>query len=311
MMEPALGASYRFCASVARREAKNFYYSFLLLPPRRKRAMCVLYAFLRRTDDLADGPGSAAEKRTAIGAWRAELDRVLGGDAGRWPGFAALADTVRRHGLPRRYIEAVIDGVEMDIEPRPFLTFDELYRYCYRVASAVGLSCLHIWGYRSSAGRAEALAEACGVALQLTNIVRDVKQDALDGRVYLPQEDLDRFGIVRKDLMADRPDAPTRRLLAFEAQRAYAYYDQSAPLVDLVAPVGRPGLRAIVGIYRALLNEVVRRDYDVFSARVAISPWRKSAIAISALAGWPGASAGRRNLAVVPDAQPVTAEPGR
>lgn len=284
-MEAALRASYRFCAELSRREARNFYYSFLLLPPGRRRAMCALYAFLRRTDDLADEPGDPAGQRRALDAWRLDLDRALGGHPGGWPGLPALADTARRHRLPRRHLHAVIDGVAMDLEPRPFATFAELYRYCYHVASAVGLSCIHIWGFRSEGGRAEALAEACGVALQLTNILRDVREDAQRGRIYLPREDLDRFGVTPAELSAPRPSEPVRRLLAFESRRAYDYYAQAMPLVPLVAPVGRPVLRTIVGIYRALLDEIARRDYDVLAGRIALPTWRKTAIALRALVG--------------------------
>lgn len=285
-MSNPLGPSYRFCCELSRRQAKNFYYSFLLLPPSRRRAMCALYAFLRHTDDLADEPGTPAEKRAALEAWRLEFESALGRGAGLWPGLPALADTVRRHHLPERYLLEVLDGVAMDLDPRPFATFAELYAYCYRVASAVGLCCLHIWGYHSEGGRAEALAESCGIALQLTNILRDVREDAQSGRVYLPSEDLERFGVARAELSATQPNDRVRALLAFEAQRAYGYYEEAAPLARLVSPLGRPVLGAIVGIYRALLDEIARRNYDVLAARVALPAWRKTAITLGALGWW-------------------------
>jgi phytoene synthase len=280
-----LRASYDYCASLSRREARNFYYSFLVLPPARRRAMCALYAFMRHTDDLADQQGDAPAKRAAIEAWRGALETALDGGPQSWPGLAALADTVRRYDLPRHYLREVIDGVAMDVEPRPFTTFDELYRYCYHVASAVGLSCIHIWGFRSEGGRAEKLAESCGVALQLTNILRDIREDALAGRVYLPREDLDRFGVSPAELSSRRLGVGLRRLFAFEAQRAYDFYAQSEPLVRLIEPVGRPVLRAIVGIYRSLLDEIARRDYNVLAGRVALPAWRKTAITLRALVG--------------------------
>lgn len=284
-MNETLGPSYRFCGALARREARNFYYSFLLLPRPLRRSMCALYAFLRHTDDLADEPAPLAKKREALEDWRHSLDVALTtGLTFSWPGLPALVDTVDRHAIPRRYLEEVIDGVEMDLDPRPFATFDELHGYCYRVASAVGLCCIHVWGYRSEAGRAEELAGACGVALQLTNILRDVREDAARGRVYLPREDLERFGVAVEDLTADRPSDRLRALLAFEADRAGRFYDRAEPLVGLVEPVGRPVLRTIVGIYRGLLEEIVRRNYDVLSGRVALSPWRKAAIAVRSLA---------------------------
>jgi len=273
-----LAESYRFCGAVSRREAKNFYYSFLLLPPARRRSMCALYAFLRRTDDLADEPGPADGKRRSLDAWRADLDRALAGSPDAWPGLPALADAVRRHAIPPRHLHEVIDGVVMDLEPRPFATFDDLYAYCYKVASAVGLSCIHIWGFQSDDGRAERLAESCGVALQLTNILRDVREDALLGRIYLPREDLDRFGVAPEELSAPRPGARLRALFEFQARRAYNYYREGDPLVRLVAPVGRPVLRTIVGVYRSLLDEIARRDYDVLAGRVSLPAWRKMAI---------------------------------
>lgn len=173
----------------------------------------------------------------------------------------------------------------MDVEPRPFATFDELERYCYLVASAVGLCCLHVWGFRSEGGRAESLAEAYGIALQLTNILRDVGEDARNGRVYLPREDLDRFGVTRDDLAASQVSPPLRRLLGFEAQRCASFYERAAGLVPLVDPVGRPALRTIVNIYHALLDEIVRRDYEVLARRVRVPAWRKAWIAARALAG--------------------------
>src|SRR5262245_28678951 len=284
-MDRSLEESYRFCAELSRREARNFYYSFLVLPPGRRRSMCALYAFMRRTDDLADEPGEPAAKRLAIEGWRRDLDAALDGSPDAWPGLPALADAVRRHGIPARHLHDVIDGVAMDLEPRPFATFEDLYAYCYRVASAVGLSCLHIWGYRSEGGRAEAMAEACGIALQLTNILRDVREDAQAGRVYLPAEDLARFGVAPEELNARRMNDRVRALFAYEATRAYTYYEQARPLSGLVAPVGRPVLATIVGIYRTLLDEIVRRDYDVLTARVALPSWRKVSIMLRALSG--------------------------
>jgi 15-cis-phytoene synthase len=284
-MDDALLESYRFCGRLARREARNFYWSFLLLPTDRRRSMCALYAYMRHTDDLSDEPGNLASKREALAAWRTDLDSALAGTPDSWPGLPAIADTVRRHDIPARYLHEVIDGCEMDLEPRPFPTFSDLHAYCYRVASAVGLACLHIWGYRSEGGRAERLAEACGVALQLTNILRDVREDAQAGRIYLPQEDLNRYGVTPESLATAKISPSVRSLLQFEGDRAYEYYREASPLIRLVAPVGRPVLRAIVGIYRALLDEIARRDYDVQSQRISVPSWRKAVITIRSLAG--------------------------
>jgi phytoene synthase len=281
-----LADSYRFCAAVARREARNFYAAFWLLPASRRRSMCALYAFLRQTDDLADEPGPAPAKAQALDTWRQALDSALAGDVGAWPGLPALADTVARHGIPAQLLHAVIEGVAMDLQPRGFATFAELADYCYHVASVVGLSCLHIWGYRSEGGQAEHLAERCGIALQLTNILRDVREDAEQGRIYLPRDELARFGVEPQELAAAGPPSDrVRALLAFEGQRAYEYYEAARQLAPLVDPVGRPVLRTIVGIYRALLDEIVRRDYHVLDGRISLPGWRKLAIALRALAG--------------------------
>jgi phytoene synthase len=278
--------SYRFCSGIARREAKNFYHAFLLLPPGRRRSMCALYAFLRRTDDLADEPGPHALKAEALSNWRLDLEAALAGRSPAWPGLLALSDTVSRHAIPMELLHAVIDGVSRDIEPNHFVTFADLADYCYHVASVVGLCCLHIWGYRSEGGTAEKLAEDCGLALQLTNILRDVGSDARAGRIYLPEDDLARFGVERAELaMMGRPNDGLHALLAFEAQRANGYYTAVRELVPLVAPIGRPVLLYIVGVYRALLDEIVRRDYDVLSRRVSLSRWRKLAVGLLAVGG--------------------------
>ena len=281
-----LAASDEFCRLVARREAKNFYYSFCLLPALRRRSMCALYAYLRRTDDLADGPGEVGDRAEALARWRDDLHAALAGHPSPdWTGWPALTATVARHAIPPAYLAEVIDGVTLDLDPRPFPTFAELDGYCYRVASVVGLSCLHIWGFRSEGGEAERLAEACGVALQLTNIIRDVREDALNGRIYLPTADLARFGVDPVELAAPVASGRVRALLDFEARRAADYYQRAEALAPLVAPEGRPVLLAIVGIYRRLLDEIVRRNYDVFTRRVALSPYRKVLITARALRG--------------------------
>jgi 15-cis-phytoene synthase len=284
-MDRALRASYRFCGVLARREARNFYYAFVLLPSTKRNSMCALYAFLRHTDDLADVPSAVVDKTRALDAWRLEFEAALAGRGTVWPGFPALADTVARHSIPADLLEKAIDGVSMDVEPRRFATFDELADYCYHVASVVGLSCLHIWGYRSEGGKAERLAESCGIALQLTNIIRDVREDARNGRIYLPEEDLARFRVEPDELTrGGSPSDRVRALLAFEGERAYEYYARANPLTPLVNRVGRPVLQTIVGIYRALLDEIARRDYHVLDGRISLPPWYKLAVALRAMA---------------------------
>jgi phytoene synthase len=248
--------------------------------------MCALYAFLRHTDDLADEPGSPAWKSEAIESWRLELNAALAGRESRWPGLPALADTVNRHGIPVQLLHEVIEGVSMDIEPRRYATFADLAKYCRHVASAVGLCCLHIWGYQSIEGKAERLADACGIALQLTNIIRDVRDDAVCGRIYLPLEDLERFNVAPGDLTATGPPGDSlRALLAFQADRALRYYDIALALTPLISSKGRPVFLTIVGTYRGLLEEIVARDYNVLDRRVSLPKRRKAMVVLRALAG--------------------------
>ncbi|MFO0910970.1 MAG: phytoene/squalene synthase family protein [Isosphaeraceae bacterium] len=286
-MTPELASSHAFCNRVARREAKNFYPSFLLLPADRRRSMCALYAFMRHSDDLADEPGAPEAKRAALETWRSALNAVASGgaaDPSGWPGWPAFAETIRRHAIPTRYLNAVLDGVAMDVEPHPLPDEAALRSYCYHVATAVGLCCLHIWGFRSEGGRAEQLADAAGQALQRTNIVRDVGEDAREGRVYLPADRLSAFGVTLDDLRASRVSEPLRRLLADEARRAYHEYENAKALVPLVAPEARPVLEAMVGIYRGLLTEIERRQFEVLETRVSVPGWKKALIVFGALA---------------------------
>lgn len=286
MNHAALLRSYSHCEAIARQHAKNFYYGFRLLPAEQRRRMCALYAFLRHTDDLVDVADDSSTRALRLAAWRDQFEAALDShEPGPSPILPALVDTVKRCALPVEYLRAALDGAAMDLEPRVFATYDDLRGYCYRVASVVGLCCLHIWGYRSEGGKAEAMAESCGIALQLTNIVRDVREDLERGRLYLPTEDLERFHVGKDELSAGHVDDRVRALLEFEAGRAYALYQESRPLVDLVAPVGRPMLRAVVGIYRNLLDEIARRGYDVLAGRISLPPWRKTMITLRSLAG--------------------------
>ena len=182
--------SYAYCRRIARSRARNFYYSFLLLSAQQRKAMCAIYAFMRYCDDLSDEPGAT---RAAIDRWRAEMEEALEGRFGDHPMWPAFHHTVRRFGIPHQYFREMIDGVASDLEPRRIETFEELYRYCYQVASVVGLTIIHIFGFDTRS--ALPLAEKCGVAFQLTNILRDIREDAGRDRIYLPAEDLQRFGV--------------------------------------------------------------------------------------------------------------------
>jgi len=260
-----LEESYGFCQRIARTRARNFYYSFLLL----SRA---IYAFMRYCDDISEGEGASLE---AIERWHRDLDCALAGRYGEnalWPAFH---DTVQRCKIPHEYFYEMIAGVSSDLQPKQLQTFDELYRYCYQVASVVGLTIIHIFGFDSPG--ALPLAEKCGIAFQLTNILRDVREDRENGRVYIPSEDIRRFGA---DLAVH--DDRFVKLMAFEAARARAYYDQSRPLIGLVHPRSRPSLWALIEIYRRLLTRIERSNFNVLDKRIRVPTWEKLSILATA-----------------------------
>jgi len=272
-----LGESYKFCERVARTRAKNFYYSFLLLSAPQRRAMCAIYAFMRYCDDLSDEAG-VEDRAGAIAQWRDDLEAALQGRLPPHAVWPAFGDAVERYRIPHEYFFAMIEGVRSDLEPRRIRTFDELYGYCYQVASVVGLTIIHIFGYDNPEPRkidALRLAEKCGIAFQLTNILRDVREDAENGRIYLPEEDLARFGVAPGALCGARTTPAIRQLLAFEADRARTYYRESAALAGMIHTKSRPSLRALTGIYSHLLERIANADYDVLSARVRVPTWQK------------------------------------
>lgn len=272
-------ASYAYCESLARKRARNFYYSFLLLPKEKRRAMCAVYAFMRVCDDLSDEAreGGAEAQREALRQWRVELDAVLAGEREGvdtlWPAFA---DTVRRYRIPARYFHEMIDGVSSDLEARTIRNFGELYNYCYQVASVVGLTIIHIFGFENP--HALDLAEKCGIAFQLTNIVRDVREDAENGRVYLPADELAAHGVKEPGCASPQVKALLRSL----GSRAGDYYQESRPLLELIHRDSRAALWALMEIYRRLLEKIQQADYEVFAGRVRLSALEKSAIVVQA-----------------------------
>ncbi len=277
-----LRTSYRWARERTQASRSNFYYSLLALPRPLFRDMCALYAFMRVSDDLGDDDRlSLAERSASLAQWRVDVDQALDGAEFRHPALPALADVVARHRIPRETLFAVIDGVQIDLDAAGFETFADLSDYCYHVAGAVGLCCLHIWGFDSS--EAPPLAIDCGRAFQLTNILRDVAEDARMGRCYLPREDLRRFGLSESDLQTNHMEPRFRELMAFEAARARADFDRARCLIPLCHPPGRPILDAMIRTYAALLDAIEARDYDVFSHRVALGHWKKMAIASSAV----------------------------
>jgi phytoene synthase len=244
--------------------------------------MCVLYAFMRVSDDLGDDQSCAVEERAAaLCTWRESLTAALAGSRFDHRLFPALADVVERCQVPHEYLFAVLDGIEMDLEPAGFETFAELSEYCYRVAGAVGLCCIHIWGFHDD--RAIDRAVDCGLAFQLTNILRDIGEDAEMGRIYLPREDLRRFDYSAEDITAQRYDERFIELMRFEAERAGEYFDRAQELHDYLEPPGRPIFQAMLQIYGGLLSAIERRKYDVYSGRVRLPRWRKLLISFDAI----------------------------
>ena len=273
-----LERSYAWCRQVAKRRAKNFYYSFVLLSREQKNAMCAVYAFMRYCDDLSD---EANATRAAIEQWREALTQALSGRFDKHPMWPAFHDTVARFRIPPRYFYDMIEGVLSDLEPRAAETFSELYAYCYKVASVVGLSIIHIFGFDNP--QAPELAEKCGVAFQLTNILRDVKEDAGLGRQYLPNEDLERFQVSAADLRNGRRTEGFLRLMEMEAARARDYYDRSWPLVQMVHARSRSSLWALITIYSRLLDRIRQSNYDVLERRISLSGWEKGLIIVQAV----------------------------
>lgn len=252
--------------------------------------MEALYAFNRITDDLGDDETTPlALRQTQLRSWRESLRLGLGdteaprdhltpdtsivGTFWNHPALAAIIDMAQRHHIPNEYLLAVIDGVEMDMKHVEMQTFAELERYCYHVAGAVGLCCIHVWGFQNQ--QAIPLAIDCGLALQLTNILRDLSEDGELGRIYLPREDLDRFGYSPDELFARVRNDRFISLMKFQAGRARTYYSRAERLFEYLDPDGRRILRAMIDIYRGLLDEIERRQYDVFSKRISLPKWKK------------------------------------
>ena len=264
----------------------NFYYSFLVLPQEKRHAIVTVWDFCRAVDDATDEVADADRGRVGleVARWRRELSACYDGGTAQTPQGRALAPLVTRFGLPRSSFEALIDGVEMDIVPRPYETFEDLYEYCIRVASAVGLICLEIFGY--SKPESKTYATELGVALQLTNILRDVPEDLKRGRVYIPQVEMRQFRCTVDDLRRETDAAgngirspEVKALLRYQARRARDYYrraDQAMPRDDARRLVAAQIMGAI---YRAILDRIERRDYDVFSTVVRIPRPRRALIA--------------------------------
>jgi 15-cis-phytoene synthase len=291
--------AYLFCRDVAKREAKNFYWAFRVLPKHKSNAMCAVYAFMRRADDISDDESKTLDKRRVeVTDWMESWRVALGGAASDDPVFVALGDTLRRFEIPESLIEELVAGTTMDLEPQAvgedgvqtYATFEDLYRYCYLVASVVGLVCIKIFGYTDA--RAETLAEETGVAFQLTNILRDVKEDVERGRVYLPMDLMGEFGETVEEVrglatgraMTERE----RGMLATLAIRAEKYYVAAGKLIPLLDRDSRAAMWVLVTIYHRLLGRIAAKKMDVFSERVSVRTAEKVGILArgAAMAAW-------------------------
>jgi 15-cis-phytoene synthase len=285
---PQLLMAYSVCKGITRTAAKNFYYAFLVLPRRKREALCAVYAFMRRCDDITDDATlTLAQRRQKLDDWLDALHRAQQGQPTDDAILLAITDAQRRFTIPAGLLDELAHGTAMDLEESDvaaqassdpaltveYKTFEDLRLYCYRVASVVGLVCIHVFGYRDPA--AEPLAERCGLAFQLTNIIRDVKEDAGLGRIYLPEEDLAKFNLSASELLGTPDPARFRPLLALEADRAREFYASGEELIPYIFEDSQPALWVLVRIYRSLLEKIAEKQYDVFTAKVSLTRWEK------------------------------------
>lgn len=290
--ESQIEVAYSVCRGITRAAARNFYYAFLVLPKAKRQALSAIYAFMRRCDDIADDESLAvAERKRQLSAWLEAVHGAQAGNPTEDPVLLALTAAQRRFYIPDALLDQLAYGTAMDLqdegvaddgEPSPqeralrYRTFEDLYLYCYRVASVVGLVCIRIFGYQDPA--AEPLAEKLGQAFQLTNIIRDIKEDAAMGRIYLPEEDFAGFGISPYELYSPPDPARFAPLLEMEANRAREFYRAADELIPLIEEDSQPALWALVAIYRKLLEKIASHNYDVFHGRISLSTREKLTI---------------------------------
>jgi squalene synthase HpnC len=289
--------SYAECNRIARGAHSSFYLAFFGLPRDKRNALFALYAFMRLIDNVSDEPGDLEAKRRGLAHWRGMLDEAISGETSGHAILPALADSITRFDIPTRYFHDLILGAEMDLTVASYATFDQLSEYCYRVAGTVGLTCLHVFGFCDP--RDPDLAERLGLAFQLTNIIRDVKADLEMGRVYLPQEDLERFGCTKNDLAGPLTQG-VQALLEFEAERAWRFYEEGVALVGQIDPDSRATLWALVRTYSTLLVRMEERNFDVFTSRVSLSSAEKvqylltAGLAVKKAGWWKGDALAKR-----------------
>lgn len=274
-MAPSLEEAYAYCTDLTRRRARNFYYAFITLPKEKRKAIYAAYAFCRLSDDYSDEELPLDEKAALLSGLHEQLDEAFEGRA-ESEVFIALLDASNRYGIPRDYFHEIINGVEMDLVNNSYETFEDLYQYCYRVASVVGLVCIEIFEYTDP--KAREYATDMGIAMQLTNILRDIKEDCERGRVYLPQDELEKFGVTEASLQVGETGPEFLALMADQVSRAREYFKKSAALLPLLKPRSRLCPAVLRALYSAVLDRIEARDYDVFGERVALSSREKLAL---------------------------------
>jgi len=284
-MSSGLAVDHEACAALLRKSGSSFALPIRLLPAEKRRGTTALYAFCRRADDIVDDAADAAVARPALEAFAGDLDDALAGADAADPVIRAVVDTVRRFAVPPETLHEILAGVRMDLDRSTYDTFAELDRYCRGVAGAVGLAAIHVWGFRSP--RAVPAALACGLAFQLTNILRDIPEDLGRGRIYLPGEDFRECGCTPDDLAAGRIGAGFDRLATRVVARAAAAYREAEPLDRLLSTDGRPVFRAMMGVYSAIFAAVRRAGTGIFTARVRPGRSRLVAAALAAVAVGP------------------------
>ena len=270
--------AYRICEGVTRHAAANFYYGIRLLPADKRRAMSAVYAYARRVDDIGDGELPSDRKRAELGAIRTALASGDPDDAV----MVALGDTRSRFGVPDSALTDLLDGVGMDVDGRRIETFEDLVQYSRAVAGSVGRLCVGIFG-AAEMSRAIPLADDLGVAMQVTNVLRDVREDFARGRVYLPADDLHRFGCAAD--LASCPTEASDALIRFEAARGREWFDRGLGLLPLLDARSRACVRAMTGIYRRILGQIERDPQQIMRERVSLPAWEKAWVAARSLAG--------------------------
>jgi phytoene synthase len=289
----SLAASYAFCRQLTKRQAGNFYYGMKLLPEPKRSAMYALYAYMRLVDDIADDDAhmrTLEQRRSDLDHWEQLTNDAVAGtltsnghDSPIWPAFA---DMVKTRQVPGQVFRDMIAGQRQDLEFTPIRTFDDLYQYCYRVASVVGIASLYVWGFEGGEATLAVSADH-GIAFQLTNVLRDLREDSARGRCYLPADELTRFGLTAEQLTS--PELATSpkfwEFMGFQVERARSYYEKSMPLKLKVAADSRPTLVAMTGIYRGILEKIAVDPGQVLRKRVRLSTWSKLLIGWRAMRG--------------------------